>query len=689
MQQGLENLGSTQQSEAHAQRKGEAQADDQGELHLHGQQEGQHQGYDHQQQIQRKGSDHHQQDMEVSEGNQMNFKKPDLAPRRSTFWTACPACKMQYEYETIYMNKDLCCPICYAPFFSKEIQPKQGAILYDSAMQQFRKVQTMDSDGSNVSQKLHLNMNVEIGKEHISVQQNCQSSPRVSIGRAKTFSKELHDNLDGKTEDLDELNFRKKCQNMPGLMGSGSMSGNRSSSNLADQINISDLNIQNIPKIGVGFIKKGETILGADVSALGISNIVGSKQIQDSLPTQNGTGTAVQNSPASNDDKRDSRLRTRYSIRNKDLPADSNCSPGSQVSKLKQSTSNNLTVSKKTENVNNIREKSTVGISNFKERIHQVAESQKSRGLQKALYSSELDDSESETLLQKRKEVFPVTDHACDDVPMKKPRQDTKCESFSKFPTDKELEKSLLEKDSGKSCLSIDISSEFNDKYEMEVPDPDFHNFDEDRTENHFAVGQIWSTYDDDDGMPRYYARVDRILSARPLKLQMHWLEARDPSDEIRAWLNAGFQQSCGDFKLGSIYIADGVGTFSHLVNVDKVVKGSFKIYPRKGEVWALYKRWEFLKVKDDKGGYDLIEIVTSFDEKNGVQGTPLLKVAGFKTIFERKDCMMCIPTHEIRRFSHRVPAHFTSAGDLPCINQDCIEIDPASVPLDLVIGEQ
>ncbi|KAF2318397.1 hypothetical protein GH714_006617 [Hevea brasiliensis] len=40
----------------------------------------------------------------------------------------------------------------------------------------------------------------------------------------------------------------------------------------------------------------------------------------------------------------------------------------------------------------------------------------------------------------------------------------------------------------------------------IDVPDPDFYNFDKDRTENCFGENQVWAAYDVDDGMPRYYA---------------------------------------------------------------------------------------------------------------------------------------------------------------------------------------
>ncbi|XP_027189945.1 uncharacterized protein [Cicer arietinum] len=49
----------------------------------------------------------------------------------------------------------------------------------------------------------------------------------------------------------------------------------------------------------------------------------------------------------------------------------------------------------------------------------------------------------------------------------------------------------------------------------ISVPDPDFHNFDMDRAENSFEADQVWAAYDEDDGMPRYYARIHKDWQAR------------------------------------------------------------------------------------------------------------------------------------------------------------------------------
>lgn len=53
----------------------------------------------------------------------------------------------------------------------------------------------------------------------------------------------------------------------------------------------------------------------------------------------------------------------------------------------------------------------------------------------------------------------------------------------------------------------------------MSVPDPEFYDFDKDRIEKSFGENQVWAAYDDDDGMPRYYALIHSLISKRPFKL--------------------------------------------------------------------------------------------------------------------------------------------------------------------------
>ena len=83
---------------------------------------------------------------------------------------------------------------------------------------------------------------------------------------------------------------------------------------------------------------------------------------------------------------------------------------------------------------------------------------------------------------------------------------------------------------------SIPVKSDDTEKEKaayvtINLPEPDFHNFDLDRTENSFAEDQVWAAYDDDDGMPRYYARIHKVVSTKPFRMRISWLNSRSNSE--------------------------------------------------------------------------------------------------------------------------------------------------------------
>lgn len=214
------------------------------------------------------------------------------------------------------------------------------------------------------------------------------------------------------------------------------------------------------------------------------------------------------------------------------------------------------------------------------------------------------------------------------------------------------------------------------------VPDSDFYVFDNDRTEQHFASGQVWACYDDDDGFPRYYARVVKVMSQEPFKLQYTWLEARSSSEEVMSWLDSGFSYTCGEFKLGKTSTGDSVCMFSHMMTFEKGQKGGFTIFPRRGEVWALYRNWASLNTKDGKHGYELVEVLTDYSDQIGVQVCLLAKVEGYKSVFQQSSGVAFeVLPHQMRRFSHNIPVHRLNAGDVPDCIKGCVELDPASTP--------
>ncbi|KAK7311453.1 hypothetical protein RJT34_09606 [Clitoria ternatea] len=241
--------------------------------------------------------------------------------------------------------------------------------------------------------------------------------------------------------------------------------------------------------------------------------------------------------------------------------------------------------------------------------------------------------------------------------------------------------------------LSDDMVKKSQTYVTINVPDPDFHNFDLDRDENSFAEDQVWAAYDDDDGMPRYYARIHKVISINPFKMRISWLNSRSNSELGPIdWVGSGFCKTCGDFRTGKHEITESLNSFSHKVRWTKGTRGVVRIFPGKGEVWALYRNWspDWNEHTPDEviHKYDMVEVLEDFTEEQGILVTPLVKVAGFRTVFQRHtdpDQERRILKEEMFRFSHQVPNYLLTGQEAQNAPKDCRELDPAATPLDLL----
>lgn len=225
------------------------------------------------------------------------------------------------------------------------------------------------------------------------------------------------------------------------------------------------------------------------------------------------------------------------------------------------------------------------------------------------------------------------------------------------------------------------------------VPDSDFHDFDMDRTEKSFGENQVWAAYDNDDGMPRFYAMIHRVISLNPFQMKISWLNSKSNHELGRLnWVGAGFTKTSGDFRVGRYEINNSLNSFSHEVKWAKGPRGSIRIFPKKGEVWALYRNWtpNWNELTPDKliHQYDMVEVMEDFNEEIGsVTVAPLVKISGFKTVFHRhKDpqAVKTFPKEELFRFSHQVPSYLLSGQEAQNAPEGCFELDPAATPLEV-----
>ncbi|KAI4384220.1 hypothetical protein MLD38_002404 [Melastoma candidum] len=241
-------------------------------------------------------------------------------------------------------------------------------------------------------------------------------------------------------------------------------------------------------------------------------------------------------------------------------------------------------------------------------------------------------------------------------------------------------------------AVDDDTSAENLDTLIMNVPDPDFHDFDKDRSEKSFGAEQVWAAYDNDDGMPRYYALVHDVISSDPFKVRISWLNSKTNIELGPVnWVASGFSKTCGEFRVGKHEVNGSLNSFSHRVRWTKGTRGVICIYPRKGDVWALYRNWSpewnELTADDIIHCYDMVEVLEDYDEE-GVLIAPLVKVAGFKTVFHRHldiGQVRRIPREEMFRFSHHVPSFLLTGQEGANAPKGCRELDPAATPLELL----
>ncbi|KAK7302254.1 hypothetical protein RJT34_13139 [Clitoria ternatea] len=245
----------------------------------------------------------------------------------------------------------------------------------------------------------------------------------------------------------------------------------------------------------------------------------------------------------------------------------------------------------------------------------------------------------------------------------------------------------------GKNCSSADPELELPGSLSMSVPDPDFHDFDRDRIENAFGENQVWAAYDDDDGMPRYYCMIHNVISKRPFKMRIGWLNSKS-NDELAPinWISSGFPKTSGDFRIGKRELFSTLNSFSHRVNWTKGSRGAVHIYPKKGDVWALYRNWspDWDQFTEDEiiQKYDMVEMLEDYREEQGVNVAPLIKVAGFKTVFRQNadpTKTKNIPKAEMFRLSHQVPSYILTGEEGHNAPKGYLELDPAAVPMELL----
>jgi hypothetical protein len=171
-----------------------------------------------------------------------------------------------------------------------------------------------------------------------------------------------------------------------------------------------------------------------------------------------------------------------------------------------------------------------------------------------------------------------------------------------------------------------------------QLPDTIFFDFDEVRKEADVQVGQIWALYDEVDGMPRFYGRVDSV-ERNPFLVDITWLEATDEEREAfyarDALLRDHFiSPGVGKFVWGSSTQFDAINIFAYQQMAALPSEKGAQLFPRCGEVWAMFRLEKQSKGdrKSTQLSYDVVEVVGA---EGGYVITKLARLPQHKSLFQ------------------------------------------------------
>ncbi|KAJ0229855.1 hypothetical protein HA466_0312820 [Hirschfeldia incana] len=224
------------------------------------------------------------------------------------------------------------------------------------------------------------------------------------------------------------------------------------------------------------------------------------------------------------------------------------------------------------------------------------------------------------------------------------------------------------------------------------IPKYEFHDFSGERSEGKFTAGQIWSLNCKEEGLPKYYAKIQKVEWRPVFKLQINKLELESLPENVTQWRDKKMPVSCGKFavKGGQRETLTKVNGFSHQIKAQESDrKTKYTILPKTGDIWAMYKNWsDAIKVGSlKKCAYEVVEVLD--DDESHIEVMMLERVEGFISVFKERveggvDVRRKIPRCELLRFSHYVPA-FRLTGEKGGALRGYVELDPTALSRNLL----
>ncbi|KAF7833987.1 meiotically up-regulated gene 184 protein-like [Senna tora] len=567
--------------------------------------------------------------------NTSNKKEREFETLKQSFWTICRHCRTEFEYHIVYHNRHLICRECYKTF-----------IAFETPSPSFYKDDSLNS-----------------GSAHM------QCDDEAMLNRMQRIF-----NVSGRMMETPTMNSSETVNGSGAFNVPTSISGAQSSTSFASKAS-SDF------KVPSERLKAEQEVAAPHIADSGKSHV-------DKATSVGSTFQSSSSGP--NSGLKMERPRKKRHIDDGRVDRDKR-----ETESVKSCVKEGTSLGDKYGSEKGSFESGRVnGVGNYKRKETRVKDTLNQQ-IKKMLMEKAL--KEIRTKLEEwrissaSRNLAESSSKACKEV---KERDKESSKSGGEKIQQVDDSDTKLEKKSSTTDADIadaDIAaSEATDSMCMSVPDPDFHDFDSDRTEEAFGPNQVWAVYDDDDGMPRYYVLIHDVISVKPLKMKISWLNSKS-NDELEpiAWVSCGFPKTCGDFRTGKHEFFASLNSFSHRVNWKKGARGVVHVYPKKDQVWALYRNWspDWDEMTPDETihEYDMVYVLEDYNEEQGVNVAPLVKVAGFKTVFlVHATKNMNIPRREMFRLSHQVPSCPTT-DQAPNAPIGCLELDPAATPADLL----
>ncbi|KAK8960555.1 Chaperone protein dnaJ 10 [Platanthera guangdongensis] len=556
-----------------------------------------------------------------------NSNRPPYRPQAETFWTSCDRCCMQYEFHSLYLNKSLLCPKCKQPFLATELPAPPTRLCNPHQWSSKQKKKSVKS------KRPHRNL-----------------SPPTGMAVSG-----LHHGLN--TQSFTNQNIQYPP--FSGVGANGLSTGMTQSPNAAHQTYKAKRQREDTHTT----VRREEALRRKLLRRTFIGNqLVG--VFADKSTTKIGDVSGNHIAP----DQRASNVGcNRNTISERDY-SKSKLSPRSMIFSRAYTHADVRAI---------LIEKAKNGILKKLSELYS-AEATKTKNNDMMVKKQKCKEAKGTNLVDRKNLKYNV--HGESD--------DMQIHDFSRSYNKEVHDKKLCHYDG-----SDDSKKQVNHHLSIDVPDPDFHDFDSDRTEIAFRADQVWATYDDDDGMPRYYAFIQKVLSVKPFKARISFLTSKSNAEfGALDWISSGFPKTCGDFRVGRHLVANKINIFSHHVKWEKGYRGVVRVLPRKGDIWALYRNWHAswseLTPDDVIHKYEMVEVLEDYSKDRGISVAPLVKVAGFKTVFLKHmdpNENRRIPKEEMFRFSHQVPSYLLTGEEAQNAPKGCLELDPAATSLDLL----